>query len=155
MAETQQSTVDEWTADATLYELVGKIGQGAFSTVWRARSADGRECAVKVLNLDHVDTNLSEIRREVQAMRLSSHPNVLTCYTAFVNNINLWLLTPLMSKGARYTVYKQRGERCASRIRSLEWRIIFCILYMRLYWGSSIFTTMDRSIATLRLVIFY
>lgn len=129
MAETQQSTVDEWTADATLYELVGKIGQGAFSTVWRARSADGRECAVKVLNLDHVDTNLSEIRREVQAMRLSSHPNVLTCYTAFVNNINLWLLTPLMSKGSSLHCLQtaRRALRQSNQKPRMEDHILYII----------------------------
>ena len=91
----------EWPTDPSSYELIGKIGHGAFATVWRAKTSDdGRECAVKVLNLDNIDTNLSEIRREVHAMRLSSHPNVLTCYTAFVENMNLWLLTPLMSKGS-------------------------------------------------------
>ena len=33
-------------------------------------------------------------------MRLLSHPNVLTCHTAFVNDRNLWLVTPLMTKGS-------------------------------------------------------
>jgi serine/threonine-protein kinase OSR1/STK39 len=50
--------------------------------------------------LDHVDSNLAEIRLEVQAMRLSSHPNVLTCHAAFVQNTDLWLITQLMRKGS-------------------------------------------------------
>jgi serine/threonine-protein kinase OSR1/STK39 len=80
---------------------VGKIGQGAFASVWKARTTDKQqECAVKILNLDHVDTNLAEIRLEVQAMRLSSHPNVLPCYTAFVHDKELWLVTHLMRKGS-------------------------------------------------------
>lgn len=101
----------EWPTDSNQYELVGKIGQGAFATVWKAirRSSENstnapseetRVCAVKILDLDHVDTNLSEIRQEVQAMRLLSHENVLTCYTAFVDNRNLLIVTPLMSKGS-------------------------------------------------------
>jgi serine/threonine protein kinase len=158
----------EWPADPTMYQLVGKIGQGAFATVWKAYrliptsntslvdsmtsttstatantptalavsttndSVDDRDnaaaevtnsqstavstassaslssnnqnvatCAVKVLNLDHADsTNLAEIRLEVQAMRLLSHPNVLMCHTAFINERNLWLVTPLMEKGS-------------------------------------------------------
>jgi len=121
----------EWPTDPSLYELVGKIGQGAFAIVWKATlttsQSEGEQadqvtkhvCAVKVLNLDHVDTNLAEIRLEVQAMRLLSHPNVLTCYTAFVNERNLWLVTPLMTKGsslhslqsARRALRKQQREQ--------------------------------------------
>ena len=121
-AATVTSVQSEWPADPSLYQLLGKIGQGAFATVWKAsriavkqnehdggnsnNEADASattDCAVKVLNLDHADTNLAEIRSEVQAMRLLSHPNVLTCHTAFVNHKdrnNLWLVTPLMRKGS-------------------------------------------------------
>jgi serine/threonine-protein kinase OSR1/STK39 len=99
---TQQS---EWPTSTESYELIGKIGMGAFATVYacscRLDSYESvRPCAVKVLNLDHIDTNLAEIRLEVQAMRLSSHPNVLTCYTAFCDHMNLWLVTQLMRKGS-------------------------------------------------------
>ena len=90
----------EWPTDPAAYQLLGKIGQGAFASVWKATTKDKRDCAVKVLNLDHVDTNLAEIRLEVQAMRLSSHPNVLTCHTAFVKDRDLWLVTQLMRKGS-------------------------------------------------------
>lgn len=102
MAETS-----EWPTDPALYELIGKIGQGAFASVWRANAQDPagdeqkkRECAIKVLNLDHVDSNLNEIRLEVQAMRLSSHPNILQCHAAFVKATDLWLVTQLMRKGS-------------------------------------------------------
>lgn len=142
------STVEpiEWPTDSKKYQLTGKIGQGAFAAVWRARamsefhprdttattsaenttSEDSAElslsldCAIKVLNLDHVDSNLTEIRQEVQALRLSSHPNVLECYTAFVQSTDLWLVTQLMRKGsslhslqsARRT-YKQQQQQQA------------------------------------------
>lgn len=115
--------LSEWPNDATQYDFVGKVGQGAFASVWRASAksktlgsntqvdndtnanADASEdqqnqCAIKVLNLDHVDSNLSEIRLEVQAMRLSSHPNVLQCHAAFVHSTDLWLVTQLMRKGS-------------------------------------------------------
>jgi serine/threonine-protein kinase OSR1/STK39 len=42
----------------------------------------------------------SDIRLEVQTMRLSSHPNVLVCYTSFVRDTDLWLVTQLMRKGS-------------------------------------------------------
>jgi serine/threonine-protein kinase OSR1/STK39 len=91
---------EEWPTSSSHYQLVGKIGVGAFATVYRAKTDDNRQCAVKVLNLDHVDSNLAEIRLEVQAMKLSSHENVLCCHTAFVHEIHLWLVTQLMRKGS-------------------------------------------------------
>jgi len=113
-----KSTYVEWPTDPSQYEWIGKIGQGAFASVWRACTTvsignakikassvdeerkEDQECAIKVLNLDHVDSNLSEIRLEVQAMRLSSHPNVLSCFAAFVKSTDLWLVTQLMRKGS-------------------------------------------------------
>jgi len=99
--ESRNSHSIEWPTEPSSYSLERKIGQGAFASVWRALDKDRqRLCAVKIINLDNIDTNLAEIRREVQAMRLSSHPNILGCYTAFVHDVNLWLLTPIMSKGS-------------------------------------------------------
>jgi len=100
-ATSTATTAELWPTDPKAYSLLGKIGQGAFASVWKARTQENQECcAVKVLELDHVDTNLAEIRSEVQALRLSSHPNVLACYTAFVNDRSLWLVTQLMRKGS-------------------------------------------------------
>jgi serine/threonine-protein kinase OSR1/STK39 len=125
---TAQPSLSEWQADASRYQLLEKIGQGAFATVWKAThiaspdllvrpseedtsntaavaagitSTTVVECAVKVLNLDATDTtNLADIRHECQAMRLLSHPNILTCLAAFVHERSLWLVTPLMRKGS-------------------------------------------------------
>lgn len=128
-ASSAEGTAFEWPTDPSSYELIGKIGQGAFATVWRAQTkSSGKECAVKVLNLDHVDTNLSEIRLEVQAMRLSSHPNVLTCNTAFVNDTNLWLLTPLMSKGS--SLHGLQTARKSLRLKGVSPRMEDHILYI-------------------------
>ncbi|KAL3944422.1 MAG: hypothetical protein SGBAC_001500 [Bacillariaceae sp.] len=101
MAEAVLPPAQEWPTDKDSYDLICKIGQGAFATVWKARTKDTQqECGIKVLNLDHVDSNLQEIRLEVQAMRLSSHPNVLQCHTAFCNASDLWLTVQLMRKGS-------------------------------------------------------
>ncbi|KAG7353575.1 Ser/Thr protein kinase [Nitzschia inconspicua] len=136
----------EWPTDASQYDLTGKIGQGAFASVWRATTTvtlpnagsgaqDGsenkqqqQECAIKVLNLDHVDSNLSEIRLEVQAMRLSSHPNVLSCFTAFVQATDLWLVTQLMRKGS--SLHCIQGARRRLRKENKTIRMEDHILYI-------------------------
>ena len=44
-------------------------------------------------------------------MRLSSHPNVLVCYTSFIQDTNLWLVTKLMNKGSSlYCIQSARME---------------------------------------------
>jgi len=167
------TTTAAWPADYNSYKLLGKVGQGAFASVWRAEclrrqgqegveghlataataeltggqtsignnqdhktattgvSSDGscdegsggidpglgaaeaqmsqenndveeqkQLCAIKILDLEHVDTNFGDIRLEVQTMRLSSHPNVLSIYTSFIQSSNLWLVMQLMNKGS-------------------------------------------------------
>lgn len=104
----------QWPTSAGHYELSERIGQGAFASVWRARvkgsgarkrqqgdeeGADD-QCAIKIMDLEHVNINISDIRLEVQTMRLSSHPNILVCHTSFVRDTDLWLVTQLMSKGS-------------------------------------------------------
>lgn len=131
----------EWPTDASLYDLSGKIGQGAFASVWRASTTvtlpelagdsddkQQQECAIKILNLDHVDSNLSEIRLEVQAMRLSSHPNVLSCFTAFVQSTDLWLVTQLMRKGS--SLHCIQGARRRLRQENKTIRMEDHILYI-------------------------
>ena len=122
----------EWPTDPKSYDLIGKIGQGAFASVWRANdktsTTNHRQCAIKVLNLDHVDSNLSEIRLEVHAMRLSSHPNVLACYAAFVNSRDLWLVTQLMRKGS--SLHGLQGARRKLRELGKRARMEDHILYI-------------------------
>ena len=146
-------TVAEWPMDASHYELLGKIGQGAFATVWGARTKEisvdnsqgtpgttdegqqqqqqPRYCAVKVLELDHIDSNLAEIRLEVQAMRLSSHPNVLACHAAFVKGTDLWLVTQIMRKGSSLhslqSARRSYRERGVSPMPSMEPHILYIL----------------------------
>ena len=67
----------EWPTNADHYQLINRIGQGAFASVWRARiirsrNADGNNnendegdntdeihCAIKIMDLEHVNINIS------------------------------------------------------------------------------------------------
>jgi serine/threonine protein kinase len=134
------ATTIELPTDASSYTFLGKIGQGAFATVWKAKTkssmlsmsstmsqssqldqsqshTDNQQqqnqqqiqyyVAVKVLNLDHIDSDLQEIRMEVQSMRLCLHPNILYCHTAFLEQTQLWVVTPFMNKGSSVSCLKQ------------------------------------------------
>jgi len=109
-----------WPADFQSYQLLGKVGQGAFASVWRSECTanGGRLCAIKVLNLEHVESTFIDIRLEMQTMRLSSHPNILVCYTSFIQDTNLWLVTKLMNKGS--SLHCIQSARTQYRHKRLE-----------------------------------
>jgi serine/threonine-protein kinase OSR1/STK39 len=53
---------------STGYRKLGRIGHGAFSNVFRARSASS-EVAIKVMDLENISTSFEDILQEVQTMR--------------------------------------------------------------------------------------
>lgn len=147
-------TTMELPTDASSYTFLGKIGQGAFATVWKAKTTSSvlsmssqsslqqlpsdssknqqqqqqhqqekqpqqQYVAVKVLNLDHVDSDLQEIRKEVQLMRLSLHPNILYCHTAFLEQTQLWVVTPFMNKGSSVSCLLQARRSLKIRYKKL------------------------------------
>ncbi|CAN0233871.1 unnamed protein product [Ascophyllum nodosum] len=90
-----------WPTGADGYKLDRIIGNGAFATVWKAFCpARGVHVAVKVMDLENVTHSFEDIRQEVAVMRMCNHPNVLSCYTSFVHENELWLVMEFMSKGS-------------------------------------------------------
>eukprot|EP01041_Mallomonas_annulata_P007334 gene7334-14963_t len=91
----------EWPTDARQYEIIQRIGRGAFSGVWKATCKNKQqEVAIKIMDLEKISTSFEDILQEVQTMRLSDDTNVLRCYCSFVNEDQLWLVTQLMNKGS-------------------------------------------------------
>lgn len=69
--------------------------------MWKAACA-AREThvAIKVMDLEGINSSIEDITQEVLTMRLSNHPNVLPLYCSFVSGDELWLVTQLMDKGS-------------------------------------------------------
>lgn len=69
----------------------GKLGSGAYSTVYRCRSlaVEGREeCAVKVIRLGKMAADeLAALKVEVAILREIDHPNVIKFYDYFEDDI--------------------------------------------------------------------
>lgn len=60
----------EWPTSASHYQLINRVGQGAFASVWRAHiinsgdkgeagEEEGVQCAIKIMDLEHVNINIS------------------------------------------------------------------------------------------------
>ncbi len=113
---------ENWPTNADCYELLGKIGEGAFAKVMKARCAfKGKDCAIKIMNLEKFASSLEDIRREVQLMRLTSHSNILPCYASFVHNNELWLVMRLMSMGSSLHVMNMNKRSGGEDGMKEEW----------------------------------
>ncbi|KAJ9148140.1 hypothetical protein P3X46_030225 [Hevea brasiliensis] len=83
------------------YKLLEEVGYGASATVYRAIYLPFNDVvAVKCLDLDRCNSNLDDIRREAQTMRLIDHPNVIRAFCSFVVDQNLWVVMPYMDQGS-------------------------------------------------------
>ncbi len=101
------SVQKEYPTEASAYELLEDCGRGVSATVYRAYCAELDEIvAVKKMNLESVQNNLEEIVHEAQVMKNYNHPNVLTLYTSFVHNMDLWLVVPFISGGSVLHIMK-------------------------------------------------
>ncbi|KAJ4784155.1 Protein kinase superfamily protein [Rhynchospora pubera] len=90
-----------YKASAEEYNLLEEVGYGANAVVYRAIYVPSNEIvAVKCLDLDRCNSNLDDIRREAQIMKLIDHPNLIKSYCSFVVEQHLWVVMPFMSEGS-------------------------------------------------------
>ncbi len=99
----------DWPSSVDQFPLEKKIGQGAFATVYKAHcpAKDNIAVAIKVMDLENINSSFEDIRQEVQMMRMSDHPNILRCYCSFVHECQLWLVMQMMEKGSCLHVMTQ------------------------------------------------
>ncbi|KAJ3134881.1 hypothetical protein HK101_004293 [Irineochytrium annulatum] len=90
------------------YELGVPIGYGSSAIVCIARyRPTGRQVAIKIIDLDMFERNqIDELRREIQIMALSKHPNLLPVHGSFVNGSKLYIVTPFLSAGSCLDIMK-------------------------------------------------
>lgn len=71
------------------------------ASVYLAQHRASREfVAVKKYTMDKAKEESVYIRDEILAMRQFSHQNLLPFYTAFVNNLDLYVIAPIMCYGS-------------------------------------------------------
>lgn len=68
--------------DAPAYQLIEKIGAGAFGEVWRASAPGGIEVALKFIPLDSAERAETELR-SVEVMKSIRHPNLVSLFGAW------------------------------------------------------------------------
>ncbi|KAI3787545.1 hypothetical protein L1987_42094 [Smallanthus sonchifolius] len=90
-----------YTTNPDDYNLLEEVGYGASATVYRAIYLPSNDVvAVKCLDLERINSNLDDIRREAQTMSLIDHPNVIRAFCSFAVNQHLWVVMPFMAEGS-------------------------------------------------------
>ena len=90
-----------WSTDVEDYALKSVIGKGAFAKVYHAcYGKNGADVAVKVMDLEDIQSDLQEITSEVRTMKMLKNSSILPIYCSFITNQKLWLVMPLLQKGS-------------------------------------------------------
>ncbi|XVF14095.1 hypothetical protein REPUB_Repub09cG0027800 [Reevesia pubescens] len=96
-----------YPVNAKDYKLYEEVGEGVSATVYRALCIPLNEIvAIKVLDLEKCNNDLDGIRREVQTMSLTDHPNLLRAHCSFTASHNLWVVMPYMAGGSCLHIMK-------------------------------------------------
>ncbi|KAI8906177.1 kinase-like domain-containing protein, partial [Powellomyces hirtus] len=90
------------------YVIGDPIGYGSSAVVYIAKYKPlNIDVAIKMIDLDMFERNqIDELRREIQIMSLSKHPNLLPVYGSFVNGAKLLIVTPFLSSGSCLDIMK-------------------------------------------------
>ncbi len=93
------------------YELVRRVGEGGMGVVWRARSRDGRDVAVKVLreHIAHDESARARLRREVRTLARVHHPRVAAVIDADVDGPAPYVVTEFVPGPPLDQVVAERG----------------------------------------------
>ncbi|KAJ1557904.1 hypothetical protein HK096_004676, partial [Nowakowskiella sp. JEL0078] len=99
---------DVYPMDPADYELGLPIGFGSSAAVYIARCIPlNKNVAIKMIDLDMFERNqIDEMRREIQIMSLSRHPNLLPVQGSFVNGAKLYIITPFLAAGSCLDIMK-------------------------------------------------
>lgn len=93
------------------YELGQRVGEGGMGVVWRARSGDGHDVAVKVLreHIAHDEQARARLRREVRTLARVHHPRVAAVIDADVDGPAPYIVTEFVPGPPLDQVVAARG----------------------------------------------
>lgn len=114
------------------YKLQEEIGQGSFSTVYKAfDSRTNMAYAAKIIPFDRIDESDSKaMDDEVRILASLSHPHILKLHEAFRTDLELWLILDLADGGDVYDRIAQKAYYTELEARNMARILLETIDYM-------------------------
>jgi serine/threonine protein kinase len=122
---TKPDMADCGSACAGDYRVLGKVGEGAFGTVFRARDRTGTEVALKRIRVRDVRELPTNAVREMNALRRVSHPNVVPLLGVHTHGSNIVLVMPFESSSLASLLAQRDLPLCDEHASTLG-RMLFC-----------------------------
>ncbi|KAJ3226966.1 hypothetical protein HK099_003758 [Clydaea vesicula] len=90
------------------YKIISTIGYGSSAVVHLAKYLPlDSSVAMKEIDTDLFENHhIDELRREIQIMSLSKHPNLLPIYSSFITGSKLYIITPFFEGGSCLDILK-------------------------------------------------
>ncbi|CAE6384692.1 unnamed protein product [Rhizoctonia solani] len=82
------------------YTLIEKLGTGSFGTVYKASDKTGHIVAIKQIDLEDTDDDISEIQQEISHLAQCDSDYVTRYYGSFVKGYKLWIIMEYLAGGS-------------------------------------------------------
>ncbi|XP_059866236.1 serine/threonine-protein kinase SIK1 isoform X1 [Delphinus delphis] len=113
------------------YDIERTLGKGNFAVVKLARHRVTKtQVAIKIIDKTRLDSsNLEKIYREVQIMKLLSHPHIIKLYQVMETKDMLYIVTEFAKNGEMFDYLTSTGHLSESEARKKFWQILSAVEY--------------------------
>lgn len=125
-----RNSVDQLDDRSASYELLHKLGNGAFGTVWKARHKSSKEfVAVKQIDLESSFEDIVEIQSEIAVLAGCQSEQITKYYDSFVTGFRLWIIMEYMSGGSALDLV-QHGSLTETQTAAVCHEVLLGLIYL-------------------------
>lgn len=116
---------------ASRYELMSKIGRGAYGYVFKAYDhVDHVEVAIKVINLEDTGGDLDDVHQEIHVMSQLACPQLVQYHCSFIVADKLWIVMSYFDCGSINLVLSELGPLPERAVAYVMHELISGLVYL-------------------------
>eukprot|EP00596_Hydrurales_sp_CCMP1899_P000199 CAMPEP_0119040106 /NCGR_PEP_ID=MMETSP1177-20130426/9951_1 /TAXON_ID=2985 /ORGANISM="Ochromonas sp, Strain CCMP1899" /LENGTH=1029 /DNA_ID=CAMNT_0007004845 /DNA_START=28 /DNA_END=3117 /DNA_ORIENTATION=+ len=128
----RMNDVDEETSDPRVrYQLVQKIGQGSYGSVYKAYDIVRAACvAVKMIDLEGIGDELDVVNQEIAIMSNVQCPQLMKYHASHIVGMNLWIIMEYLEAGSISDLLKDSGPLDEPSIAYVLKELLLALRYL-------------------------